>query len=143
MANETKEKKIYPKELLLKRNRKNLFRFTKHDAVPVSIYPGINRITKPEEIKLCMDHHAFDSLIESEAHELVTGTVEGKKGQTSVFTAMSIKACKKIITGTYSVGKLEEMLASEMSKQDREGVTTAVKDQIKMLKDPTAKDLVD
>lgn len=141
MSNEKEEKKEYPKQLILERKGERLFHFTKAECQPVKVFPGVNVYDNPEDIELIMDHHAYEGLIESEAHKILNQVKGVKEVKTNIFAAMTVPQCKKIIAKTNNIGALESFRAQEMSGDDRKGVQVAIEDQLKMLKNPSNDDL--
>lgn len=140
-----KEKKSYPEELIIERKRTNLFYFTasQEDTKPVRIHSGVNRFKDQDIIKFIMDHHAYQGLVESGVH--VVHSVSPEEQETDdkgVFTSMVVPKAKAVVEKTFSIDALESMHADESSKKGRKQVLDAISDQIKMLQDPSKKDLV-
>jgi len=133
--------KELPKQLILERAGERLFHFTKSDCAPVKVFPGVNVYSKPEDIEQIMGHHIYQSLIDSGAHKILNQVKGAKDVKTKVFTAMSIPQCKAIISNMLSIAALEDLRGQEMAKDDRKSVQSAIEDQIKMLKNPSNKDL--
>lgn len=138
----SKEKKEYPKQLILERKGNRLFHFTKPNCKPVKVFPGVNVYNDSEEISQIMDHHAYKGLIESDAHKVHSELPGGKKKKnTKVFSAMPVNQAKDLISKTYSKAALEALRNEEMSGQDRKSVVNAIEDQIKMVENPSEQDL--
>ena len=124
------------KELLIRRNKANIYRIGKN-----VFYPGITKFTDPDVIREIQAHPSYQALLDNKVHEVVESISQVKpKELTSNISEMNAKDAKAIIEDTYAIPILEEMMESENDGKSRKSILEAIRDQMEDIRRPPEKE---